>query len=252
MTATVKQILNCIGVDTSVPISVLRNGFGFIRARVPTDPDTTVTAQVSLLQQLRECQGESININVIRVGYDALPAATADDDLEKLDYAVYKCRNIFRQVSVGVARVQHWFIDQADANGRDDIGSADEQEALADEWTVPNDGIDAFVVRTISATFIGRSPIDGACDKDDKDDGLLGGDSTRGYDGLARTFAHEIGHYLTLEHNHGGRPACPNTTAGQNNLMAQTRCAVTVRGSTLLTNGQGSDMRGHCMSRVRC
>lgn len=252
MTATVKQILGCIGVDTGGTVSVLRDGFGFIRARVPTDPDTTVTAQVSLLTQLRACQGESINLNVIRVGYDALPAATADDDLEKLDYAVYKCRNVWAQASVGVARVQHWFIDQADANGRDDIGSADEQEALADEWSVPNNGIDAFVVRTISAGFIGRSPIDGACDKDSKDDGLLGGDSTRSFDGLARTFAHEVGHYLTLEHNHGGRPDCPSTTAGQNNLMAQTRCALSTRDSTLLTGGQSSDARGHCMSRVRC
>lgn len=248
--ANVRSLMSCIGVDTSNDVSVLREFFGFIRARVPTDPDTSVRAEVSLLDQVRGCQGEHINLNVIRVGFDARPAASQDDDLEKLDYAVYKTRNVYRPANLGVGRVQHWFITAAESNGRDDIGSDDEAEALRDEWSVPNNGIDAFVVRNISASFVGISPVPGSCDKDSKDDGLLAGEINRGYDRFARTFAHEIGHYLGLSHNHGDD--CPTSTAGQNNLMAQTRCAASVRNSTLLTGGQGSTMRDHCASRDRC
>jgi len=252
MAASVKSVLGCLGIDTSNDVSILFHGFGFIRSRVPTDPVTTVRAEVSLLDHIRSVRGEKYNLNVIRVGFDARPAASFDDDLEKLDYAVYKTRSIYRQVNAGVGRVQHWFIDQADSNGRDDISSDDEAEALRDEWTVPNDGVDAFVVRNISASFVGISPVGGACDKDSKDDGLLAGEINRTYDQIARTFAHELGHYFDLPHNHGGSPDCPDTTAGQNNLMAQTRCAISTRNSTLLTSGQGSTIRSHCLVKDDC
>lgn len=252
MATSVRDILDCVGVDISGETSVLFDGFGFIRGRVPTDPDGSVTAEVSLLDHVRGMQGEHVNLNVIRVGFDARPAANQDDDLEKLDYAVYKTRNIYEQVNVGVGRVQHWFITAADADGADDLGSAGEADDLEDDWSVDNDGIDCFVVRNISASFVGRSPVGGNCDKGGKDDGLTGGEINRGDDAIARTFAHEVGHFLTLSHNHGDQPDCPDTTAGQNNLMAQTRCALSTRNSTLLTSGQGSDMRGHCASRDDC
>jgi hypothetical protein len=69
-------------------------------------------------------------------------------------------------------------------------------------------------------------------------------------DGFARTFAHEIGHFLGLSHNH--KSDCPSTTAGRNRLMAQTRCQVTAAGSTLLTNGEGTTIRGHCSVQDGC
>ena len=49
MAVNVKSVLACVGIDTSSDVSVLFHGFGFIRARVPTDPDSTVRAEVSLL-----------------------------------------------------------------------------------------------------------------------------------------------------------------------------------------------------------
>lgn len=261
MAASVKAILGCIGVPTAGPVSILGQMFGFSRARVPPDPDTSVTAQVSVLRLVRDLQGPHIHVNVIRVGFDTLSATDQDVGFRKLDYAIYRIRNIYRPAGLGVGRVEHYVIDAADSNGRDDIGSEDEADELSDEWSVPGSGIDAFVVRNISDTFVGISPVGGSCDKGDKDDGLVAGEINRDDESFSRTFAHEIGHFLGLEHNHGGGDNCencPTTTNGRNNLMAQTRCADTtcggggVRVAVLLTSGQGSDMRDHCSVRSGC
>jgi hypothetical protein len=257
--ASVKAILNCLDIDTSGNVSILRRGFGFIRQRVPPDP-TGVTAQVSLLGLVRGAQQRHIHINVIRVGFDAIAggATALDTALQKLDYAMYRTRTIYAQVNLGVGRVLHWFITAADADGMDDLGSESEADDLIADWSVPNNGVDAFVVRNISDTdFVGKAAdIPGECDKESKDDGVVAGEIGRDFDPFARTFAHEIGHHLGLSHNHGGDPDCPGTTAGCNNLMAQTRCATSCGGGTraavLLTGSQGSTMRGHCSVRDAC
>lgn len=256
MSASVRDILDCIGVSTAGENSILHDLFGYIRRRVPPDP-TGAVSSVSLLNQVNSLQGKYINLNVIRVGFDALPAADQPGALERLDYAIHRTRRIYRQVPLGVGRVMHWFIDQADANGRDDIGSEDEADELSDEWSVNNSGIDVFVVRNISTNkFIGISPIDGSCDKDSKDDGLLGGDIGRDAEGFARTFAHELGHFLGLEHpfthDHDDPDDCTGSTSDRNRLMAQTRCAIDIRDSTNISSGQRSDMRDHCSVRPGC
>jgi len=243
--ASVKSMLNCIGVNTSGSVSILFHMFGFTRGRVPPEADTAVTPQVSLLQLVRDLQGRHLHLNVIRVGFDTLSANDQSEADEKLDYAIYRIRNIYRPVSLGVGRVEHYVITAAQANGRDDLGSEDEADQLSDEWSVPNNGIDVFVVRNISDTdFVGISPIGGSCDKGDDDDGLVGGEINRAAEGFSRTFAHEVGHFLDLKHNHGS--TCPTTTAAQNNLMAQTKCAISRRTSVLLTASQGTTMRGRC------
>jgi hypothetical protein len=245
--ASVRSILSCIGVDASGSVSILRDLFGFLRARVPTDPDPTVTAQVSLLNHLVSLEGSHIHLNIIRVGIDNFTSAEVD----KIDYAIFKARNIFRTVSLGIGRVEHFDVTSAEANGHDDISSEDEAEDLTHDWTVSNNALDVFLVDNISADFIGLSPVGGPCDKNDKDmNGVLGGEVNRGADGLARTFAHEIGHYLNLSHNHG--EDCPTTPAGTANLMAQTRCASNVRTSVVLTGSQGSTVRGHCFVKDGC
>jgi hypothetical protein len=251
--ASIKEILTCIGVDTSRDTSVLVDLFGFARGRVPTDPDPGVAAEVSVLQQLRGVQGQHIHLNVIRVGFDLIAAADADQAAERLDYAIYRIRNIYRQVDLGVGRVEHFEITSADADGRDDLGSLEEADELSDDFTVDNNGIDVFVVRIISdPDFVGVSPRPGSCDKGSGQDGLVGGEIDRAFEGVARTFAHEVGHFLNLPHNHGGDPDCPDTDSGKNNLMAQTRCALSTRGSVLLTSGQGTTMRGHCSVQDGC
>lgn len=248
--ASIRALLSCIGVDPNQNVSVLGDLFGFARRRMPRDPDPNVVSSVSLLRQVRALQAQHLHINIIRVGFDGIAAGDRDEAVEKFDYAVYRTRNIYGTVSLGIGRVEHFVVDTADANGRDDIGSEDEADALSDEWSVPNDGIDVFVVRNISAGFVGISPRPGSCGKGPDNDGLVGGESGRGFEAIARTFAHEIGHFLNLPHNHGDD--CPTTTAGQNNLMAQTRCALSARDSVLLTGAQGTTMRGRCQVRAAC
>jgi hypothetical protein len=257
--ASVKSIMGCLSIPTGGTVSILGDLFGFIRARVPTEQDLTVTAQVSVLTLIRDVQGQHIHLNVIRVGFDAISGGTTALDAahERLDYALYRTRNIYRTVNLGVGRVLHWFINAADANGADDLGSEGEADDLIAAWSVPNDGVDAFVVRNISDDFVGKaSDIPGECDKEAKDDGVVAGEIGRPSEAFARTYAHEIGHHLGLEHNHGGEPDCPGTTDGCNNLMAQTRCANDcgggVRVAVLLTSGQGSDMREHCAVHEGC
>ena len=251
--ASIKEILTCIGVDTSQDTSVLADLFGFARGQVPTDPDPGVAAEVSVLQQLRDVQGQHIHLNVIRVGFDLIAAADADEAAEKLDYAIYRIRNIYQQVDLGVGRVEHFEITSADANGFDDLGDPEEADELSDDFTIDNSGIDVFVVRNISdPDFVGVSPRPGSCDKGSDRDGLIGGEINRPFEGVARTFAHEVGHFLNLPHNHGASPECPATDSGKNNLMAQTRCAPSTRNSVLLTSGQGTTMRAHCSVQDGC
>ena len=252
--------MRCIGVDRA-NVSVLRDFLGFSRGVMPRDPDPNTTSQVSLVAAVRGVKGRHVHLNVIRVGFDAIPAATRDQAVEKLDYGVYKMRNVYRQQNLGVGRVEHYGITAAQADGADDVGSRSEAQDLWRSWSVRNNGIDVFAVRTISATdFVGISPVGGSCSKGSKDDGLLGGTVSRDFDPFARTFAHEVGHFLALSHNHSdgtGCTNCPASNAGKSNLMAQTRCTTCtggagIRDSTLLVSSQGTTMRGHCSTRAGC
>jgi Metallo-peptidase family M12 len=247
MAASIRTLAGCIGI--SGPFSILGDFFGFARRRLPPDP-TNVRVEVSLREQITRLKGTHSNLNVIAVGSDQF----TDNDYIEIDYSIFKLRNVYRPVGVGIGRVQHWVVSTADANGLDSPTTTGDLEDLTQDWTVPNDGIDLFVPHNMSVPsnggqILGRSPVDGPCDKDAKGMngatcGLWGSEQT------ARTFAHELGHYFGLSHNHGD--TCPTGTTERDNLMAQSRCAISTRDSVLLTSSQGDNMDDHCSINAGC
>jgi len=249
---------NCIGLTGD--ISIVRDLLGFFRGRVPPDP-TGAAAKISLLRQGELLEGQHFHLNVIAIGSDNF---TDNDDIE-IDYSIYKIRNIYQQRGIGVGRVKHYGVLSADAGGLDAPTTESQLEEITDTWTVPNNGIDVFIpfnmnVSSNDGSILGLSAVDGPCEeKNDKgmngsvaglwgiydaDGNLIDSDQT------ARTFAHEVGHYLGLEHNHGDD--CPTSASGRANLMAQSRCADSTRNSVVLTSSQGNDVKDHCLARFTC
>lgn len=237
--ASLRSLSSCIGIGGD--ISVLRDFFGFARGQLPPDP-TGASVQVSLRRQADRLAGPHVHLNVIAVGSDQF----TDGEYTEIDYSIYKLRNVYNQVALGVGRVQHWIVTTAEADGLDSPTSEDDLEQVTEDWTVPNDGIDMFMphnmmVPSNGGQILGLSPEDGPCDKDAKGMtgsvcGLWGSEQT------ARSFAHELGHYLGLGHRN-------NQT---DNLMCQSSKASSIRDSVKLTSGQGSTMKKHCSVHDGC
>jgi hypothetical protein len=236
---SVRAMATCVGLIGN--FSVVRDLFGFIRGKLPPDP-TGVAVTVSLSRQARRLRGRHFHLNIIAIGRDQF----SDADFIELDYSVFKLRNIYHTVSIGVGRVRHWGVSTADADGLDTPTSEGDLEDITNHWTVPNYAIDMFIPHNMSVasnggTTLGLSPQDGPCDKNDDDMngstcGLWGSEQT------ARSFAHEIGHYLGVGHA-SDRPE---------NLMCQSGGASNIRDSVQLLSSQGDQMRVHCFVRDGC
>ncbi len=236
---SVRASASCIGLTGT--ISVLRNFFGFWRGVVPPDP-TGVKTSVSVRQQCQRLHQPHFHLNVILMGSDNF----SDADHIELDYSIFKIRNIYAQVPIGVGRVLWWGIPASGADGLDNLTSEDEFVELSERVHVYNNGIDIAIPDMVNLSGTGnvggKSPRGGPCeDKDRKGmdssvSGLFGSEQT------ARSFAHEIGHYLGLEHENG----LPD------NLMCQSFLATSTRNSVGLYPGQGGVIRLHCLVKPGC
>ena len=237
--ASIRALAACIGVDGD--ISVLRDFYGFIRGQLPPDP-TGADVSVSLKRQVTRLEGDHFHLNVIQVGSDQF----TDNDFIEIDYSIFRIRNIYEQVSLGVGRILHWIVTTEQADGLDTPTSEDDLRDLTQDWTVDNDAIDMFIPHNMSVpsnggSVLGLSPVEGPCDKDAKGMngstcGLFGSEQT------SRSFAHEIGHYLGLEHRNNS----------PSNLMCQSSKASSIRNSVNLTSSQGDNMHDHCFVTGGC
>lgn len=253
--ASAKAAIRATGRDMRGDLSVAGKMFGFWHRRVPDDGGTADRREVSMTHQIGAIKGRYIDLNVIAVGwYNEFSDAERRDAMAKIDFAILRCREILAIQRIGIRMVQVSLVNRDEADGLDDIKANGDADDLYEAWSGPENRIDCFVVRTISGGWLGESPTPGSAVRNARKDGLIAGAIDRtSWHGFARTFAHEIGHYLGLPHTHG-EDDCPSTRAGSNNLMAQTGCATTppgigVEAAVLLTSTQGSTMRGHGLVR---
>jgi len=285
--ASIRDVLNRIDVDLSGPngsiISVNKELFGFHQSRVPADPEGFET-KVSLLEKIRSLQGKHIHLNILRVGHDQY----SELDENRLDFAIYRAHEIYAQKNLGIGRVLHFNMNREKFKDYERLGYPTDNEAskrrskkrakeksheLSRKVAIDNDGIDMFVVLKIYG-YLGRSPICGPDEYQKEAHGKYGAkkaviagfidraDHTSGKRkksdlGFARTFSHELGHYLGLHHtcvadntiffNHPYNPTTlsPCTAEDRDNLMSQTGPAWEARDSIILTDKQGKKIRKH-------
>lgn len=170
-------------------------------------------------------------INIIKVGSEDFTAA----DNQKVLDALRITREIYAQVDFTLGPVDFWIIRNADAGNYRIINSGSEAEDLTQDWTVRNDKLDVFVVRSMIGAD-GWSPVNGPCDKDAKGmNGVvvsLNGSTAN----AGNTFAHEIGHYLGLDHIADANNFIGNNGASDSN--------------TGIEVWQYKTMRNHCSVRM--
>lgn len=172
-----------------------------------------------------------LDLNIICVGFEAFTAT----DMANINNAIQVTRTIYGNVRLNVRNVSFWQISLNDAGANAVIDSQAEAEDLTWDWTVANDSLDVFVVRVMNGAD-GWSAIDGSCDKDSK--GMTG--SVVSLNGsasnIANTLAHEVGHYLGLNH-------VPDT----GNFIGGDGASNSFTG---IFTWQGSIMRRHCFVRT--
>lgn len=232
MSLSLKNVAsNCLGI--SPPFSVRRDvlGYFFYPRR-----------RISLKRQLELCCEPGLNINVILVADENF----SWQDWEETQYAIQFMRDIYANVNLCVRKIRWQAIHAADAGGYATIDSSSEAHDLTDDWNGPDgDYLDVFVVRSITHAD-GVSAVDGPCSKDDKDEMTGSVVSLNGsYDNSGNTFAHEIGHYLGLDHIEdnnnfigGGPIGSPSEGASNQN--------------TGIYNWQGTTMKKHCYVKDIC
>jgi hypothetical protein len=168
----------------------------------------------------------AVNVNIIRVGeenFSTTERTLAFNALRQSASSIYQAQDI------DVGTISTFIVPLAQANNHETIDSDGEAEDLTGDWTVPNQAIDMFVVRSYVGSTAGLSPVGGPCDKNAK--GMTGSvielQSSQALTGIV--MAHELGHYLGLSH-----------TSTLNNVMNPS----VGTSNTVLTTSQGNTMKG--------
>jgi len=150
-------------------------------------------------------------INIIKVGsYSASEEATIANGVDD-------AQDVYEDHGLTFSSEQWWIIRDTDVGGYTVLNDEDEYEDLLDDWSVPNDSVDGFVVRGMWSTFAGFSPTPGPSGKD----------GACQNDGLAATFsmvcfAHELGHYMGGLCHPNDSGCSESNSLGSRNVMFST------------------------------
>ncbi|MBD3758854.1 MULTISPECIES: zinc-dependent metalloprotease family protein [Microbacterium] len=179
-----------------------------------------------------------LTINRILVGAERFTAADRQNTADAI--------GVMRQIFLGIGlhlRIELFRMSVAEAGRFVHItGFADVVALTHRVQAGPVGTIDMFVVRTMSGTGVGWSPIGGPCDK-----------STKGATGVAvsliganaafrgNTFAHEVGHYLGLSHASCSDPALTTNFIRGGGCSSEANVGI--------SPAQASAMLAHCSIR---
>jgi hypothetical protein len=227
--ASLKAMAACIGIAGD--FRVVRNFFGYASAPpwslAPAGQQASLPQSLSVLTQVKRLQQRHVHLDCVRVGTGSNGLLAAVDE-QNLDCAVQMARDIFGAAGIGIGRYDRWWmIPLSDNTGYDVIDDDCEASDLVDEFDAPGGGIDVFFVLSYAGSTAGLYPWKG--------DGVVVESREMTFLGTARTFSHELGHYLGLGHEND-KP---------NNLMCQSSQANPMPGSTQLNSGQISDIKDH-------
>jgi metallopeptidase family M12-like protein len=226
---------SCLGV-TSGTISVREDVFGYIWG--PMDRTLSVKNHLNLIKNT------AFNLSVILVAHDPeFSGAFTSADTIRMQAAVDRMRGLYAQVGLGIRKIYWQYIPPDQANGYS-VVDASEATQLTEDWSGDNDGIDMFIVTTITDAG-GWSKTNGSCDKDvsGRTGAVIEQKSDQDYWGIL--MAHEVGHYLGLSHANDKDNVMGDDSNGDGIGEIDS-------GSIELTQTQGNTMKSHCSIRASC
>ncbi len=224
----------CLGV--APPFSVRADLFGYIWGA--TTRDLRVASHLTLIK------GKAFNLSLILVAHEEdMSGEWTLAECGRIQEAVDRMRELYAQVTVGVRELYWQYIPIADAGGYTVVDGGEATD-LTEDWTGANDGIDVFLVNSVTDAD-GWSNTDGPCDKNSKGRTGVVMEVYNNADLAGILMAHEVGHYLHLQHASNITNVMGDDSDGDGVGSIDST-------STNLTAAQGTTMKGSCFIRPNC